>query len=50
MSVTVEMIPGIIEEAKAEAFKAADQFFNKELGGEDKYYKRLQWRTKHVEP
>ena len=31
MSVTVEMIPGIIEEAKAEAFKAADQFFNKEL-------------------
>jgi|TARA_B100001094_G_C17534851_1_gene486317 hypothetical protein len=43
MSVTVEMIPGIIEEAKAEAFKAADQFFNKELGGEDKLMCGFAW-------
>lgn len=41
--VTVEQVPNIIEEAKAEAFNAADKFFKEKLGGQDQYACGFAW-------
>ena len=41
--VTVEQVPNIIEEAKAEAFTAADKFFREKLGGQDQYACGFAW-------
>jgi len=41
--VTVEQVPNIIEEAKAEAFTAADKFFKEKLGGQDQYACGFAW-------
>jgi len=43
MNVTVEQIPGIIEEAKTAAFEAADKFFKEKLGGQDQYACGFAW-------
>jgi len=41
--VTVEQVPNIIQEAKTEAFIAADKFFKEKLGGQDQYACGFAW-------
>ena len=43
MTVTETQIPAIVEEAKVEAFKAADKFFKEKLGGQDQYACGFAW-------
>src|SRR6056300_1666038 len=43
MTVTETQIPAIVEEAKVEAFKAADRFFKEKLGGQDQYACGFAW-------
>lgn len=43
MTVAVEQIPNIIEEAKIAAYGAADKFFNDKLGGVDQYACGFAW-------
>lgn len=41
--VTETQIPAIVEEAKVEAYKAADKFFKEKLGGQDQYACGFAW-------
>jgi hypothetical protein len=43
MEYTVEQIKDIVAEAKAEAKKAADEFFQTKLGGQDQYACGFAW-------
>jgi hypothetical protein len=43
MEYTVEQIKDIVAEAKAEARKAADEFFQTRLGGQDRYSCGFAW-------
>lgn len=43
MNYTVEQIKDIVAEAKAEARKAADQYFQTQLGGVDQYACGFAW-------
>jgi hypothetical protein len=43
MEYTVEQVKDIVAEAKAEARKAADAYFQKELGGVDQYACGFAW-------
>lgn len=40
---TVDTIKDIVEEAKAEAYKASDKFFQEKLGGKDMYACGFAW-------
>jgi len=43
LNYTVDEVQAIVAEAKAEARKAADEFFQTRLGGEDKYACGFAW-------
>jgi len=43
MEYTVEQVKAILAEAKAEARRAADEYFQKELGGQDRYACGFAW-------
>ena len=43
MEYTVEQVKNIVAEAKTEARKAADEFFQKQLGGVDQYACGFAW-------
>lgn len=43
LNYTVEEVQAIVAEAKSEARKAADEFFQEKLGGEDKYACGFAW-------
>jgi hypothetical protein len=43
MEYTVEQVKAIVAEAKSEARKAADEFFQNKLGGQDQYACGFAW-------
>jgi len=43
MEYTVEQVKAIVAEAREEAKKAADEFFQKKLGGQDQYACGFAW-------
>lgn len=43
MNYTVEQLKDIVAEARAEAYKAADKFFQEKLGGRDQYACGFAW-------
>jgi hypothetical protein len=47
MEYTVEQIKDIVAEAKNEAYKAADKFFQEKLGGQDQYACGFAWVDIH---
>jgi len=47
MNYTKEQIVAIVAEAKAEARKAADKFFQEKLGGQDRYSCGFAWVNIH---
>jgi len=47
MTYTQEQINTIVAEARAEAFRAADQFFKVKLGGKDQYACGFAWVNIH---